>query len=162
MHNKFSSSFTDSAFTLLEVIISLVLISILMSVSINFLWTFDKNILDNVNEVINAKTEAKSLAIINGEQLDLIFYPQKIVIKNHEKTYKEIVLSHDSEIIEIINTMLLDGFYILSFNKMGIAEECLVKIKNKNNYKIVYLPTIGKPLTFDDNIKFEEIHKEYL
>lgn len=76
-HGNHSS---DNAFTLLELTISLVLISILMSVSINFLWPFDKNILDSVNEIIDAKTEAKSLAIFNGEQLDLVFYPQKSLL----------------------------------------------------------------------------------
>lgn len=109
-HGNHSS---DNAFTLLELTISLVLISILMSVSINFLWPFDKNILDSVNEIIDAKTEAKSLAIFNGEQLDLVFYPQKILIANHGKTYKEFTLSHGSEITEINNKALTNGFSIL-------------------------------------------------
>ena len=158
-HGNHSS---DNAFTLLELTISLVLISILMSVSINFLWPFDKNIVDTVNELIDAKTEAKSLAIFNGEQLDLVFYPQKILIANHGKTYKEFTLSHGSEITEINNKALTNGFFNLAVSKIGLSEECLIKVKNKNNYKIIYLPTIGEPLTFDNDMDFDKIHKEYL
>lgn len=153
----------DDAFTLLELIVSLVLISILMSVSIDFLWPFNKNISDAVNEIIDAKTEAKSLAIFNGEPLQLIFYPQKIVITNHEeKIYKEFQLPHDFDIIEVNKKMIINKSFILSVSKNGLAEECLIKIKNDNSYKVVYLPTIGKPLTFDDDMDFIRIHKEYL
>ncbi len=118
--------------------------------------------MDSVNEIIDAKTEAKSLAIFNGEQLDLVFYPQKILIANHGKTYKEFTLSHGSEITEINNKTLTNSFFNLAVSKIGLSEECLIKVKNKNNYKIIYLPTIGEPLTFDNDMDFDKIHKEYL
>lgn len=153
---------SNNAFTLLEVTISLVLISILTGIAINFLWPFNKNISDTINEIINAKTEAKSLAIFNGEQLDLIFYPQKIIISNHEKVYKEHLLSHDFNIVKVNDKSLINGFYTLSVNKIGLSEECLIKVQNDNTYKIIYLPTIGKPLILDEDIDFAKIHKEYL
>lgn len=152
----------NNAFTLLELTISLLLISILMGTAVNFLWPFDKNISDTINEIINIKTEAKSLAIYNGEQVNLIFYPKKIIIGNHEKVYKECLLSHDCTILEVNNKSLINDFYTLSVNKIGLSEECLIKIHQKDIFKILYLPTIGKPLLFDENIDFAKIHKEYL
>lgn len=133
-----------------------------MSVSVSFLWPFDKSLLDNVNEIIDAKTEAKSFAIFNGEQVCLEFYPKKIILKNHEKVIKEYLLSHDSEIIEINNDTILNNSFSLKISKMGLSKECLIKIKNGSLHKTVYLPTMGEPLTFDENIDLDKIHKEYL
>lgn len=152
----------NAGFTLLELMITLALLGILLGITIEILWGYDKGVTETVSQVIDAKMEAKSLALMQGETVKLVFSPNEIIAYIKDEPIKKFQIANGVQLISINEKNLSFGNYELFINTLGLAKDCIIKVQGKDMFQVVFIPTFGKSLIFDRDISLELIYKEYL
>ncbi len=152
----------NAGFTLLELMITLGLLGILLGITIEILWGYNKGVTETVSQIIDAKIEAKSLALMQGETVKLVFSSNEVIAYIKDEPIKKFQIADGVQLVSVNEKNLSFNSYELFINKLGLSQDCIIKIQSKDMFKVVFIPTFGSPLIFDRDISLELIYKEYL
>lgn len=149
-------------FTLLELLICMLIIGVMLKLGVGAFNVATKNASDTVQTITDAVLQAKSDSLYTGESRQLIFYKNKIELKNKEGVEKVLELDDSFPIISINEEIMHPKGIVLSVNSFGLIEESLLIIDNMDTTKSIYIPSIGKILAFDYFITIQDIYDNIL
>ena len=162
-HKEFNKQqYNMRGFTLLELLICLVIMAILLKVGIGSLQVSSSQIQKNINIIIDTIVQAKTESIFLNDNVELVFFKDKILTKHKNIIIEETLLSDASPIQTINKNTLFNKNYTLHINKFGIITESLMLLKEGEHQKSLYIPSIGRMHIIDYYTTIEHVYKDIL
>lgn len=152
---------TARGFTLLELMLSLLIMGIMLGLGIGFLGSSFSTLRDASTHLAANLARARVDAMLSRHRVEMVFEGNRIY-QNEEGMSKTLVqtLPADARISINGKSLMTSGRERLMFSPLGYTAEKLVHLYDGREYFSIYIPAIGAPFAKAGMLDLDEIRKE--
>jgi prepilin-type N-terminal cleavage/methylation domain-containing protein len=149
-------------FTLLELLIVLVIVSILVVAGSSGLLMDEDHMDSGVKLLVDVIHESRGVAISGNRPIEIHASAEKIQILHNDKPLRVEMFPPGVVLYAVNDKVLNNDYFSIFFNRFGISRDYVLILQEGEDFMTIYMPAVGSPHILKNLISLDDARKECL